>query len=311
MDQEHDIAATLVVCTRNRGDKIVATIQSLMAGTVQCYELLIIDQSDGDETLNALAPFLDDERVRYLRSSEIGVARSRSLALREARHEFVLNTDDDCIVAPDWVESCLQALIDHPKSAIVFGDVIGVPDAEAGYAPESIAKTDFVVRSLWSWRATDGINVGIGASMAMRRSALLDLGAFDHRLGPGTEFRNAEDTDISLRAVLGGYELVRTRRASVDHYGHRTHEEFRSLTQATMLAVGAVCGKLVRRHPLPIAWYLSTVVWQLIVKVALADLVRLRKPPVLRRATYLARGFAVGVRIPLENSEHALFRAVE
>lgn len=299
--------ATVVICTRGRGDKIVATVESVLSSSAAEFELLIIDQSVDDSTLDALRPFMADTRVRYVRSTETGVARSRSLALTEARSEYLLNTDDDCVVAHDWIEANIAALDAHPNAGIVFGDVISPPVADAGYAPESVAARDFVVTSIWSWKTTDGANVGIGASMAMRRSVLAAIGGFDHRLGPGSALRNAEDTDVTVRVLLAGHDVVRTTRARVDHYGHRPHTEFRELTRGAMLGLGAVCGKVIRRHPLAGAWLIAGLYWRMVVKVAVRDLARLRKPPVLGRAVFLAKGLARGLRIPLQRSRNLLF----
>lgn len=300
-------AATVVVCTRNRGDKIVATIASVLEGKNSNVDVLVIDQSDNDETSDALAAYIAAGKVRYIRSTETGVSRSRTLSLSEAKTEFVLNTDDDCIVDPDWVGANVRELVANPDAAIVFGDVIAPPDSGDGYAPESVSKSDFVVRSMWGWKTTDGVNVGIGASMAMRRSMLLDLGGFDVELGPGSALRNAEDTDMTLRALLAGHTIVRTRQAKVDHYGHRSHDEFRSLTRGAMLGLGAASGKLIRRKPVAATWFLGGLIWRLVVKVTFVELVHLRKPPVLGRAVYIAKGFWRGLRKPLQPGHHLLF----
>ncbi len=302
--------ATVVICTKDRGDQIVDTVTSVLASGRQDFELLIIDQSESDVTQLALLPFLDDARIRYIRTHDVGVARSRSLALHEANNEFVLNTDDDCVVDPSWIDENLRALNDNPRAAIVFGDVIAPPDPSNGYAPESVADTDFTVHSIWSWKTTDGANVGIGASMGMRRSVLLDLGGFDHQLGPGTRFRNSEDTDMTLRTVLGGHEVVRVTGARVAHYGHRSHEDFRELTRASMFGFGAVCGKLIRRRPAAALWFGLGVAWRMVLIPAVSSLVRLRKPPVLGRSIYLAKGFWVGVRLPLDHANHMLFASI-
>jgi glycosyltransferase involved in cell wall biosynthesis len=300
---------TVVICTRNRGDKIVGTIASLLDNTYPEFSVLIIDQSDNDGTASALAPFLADERVRYLRSNQVGVSRSRTLALRESRTELVLSTDDDCVVDPEWVATNVQVLLEHPQAGIVFGDVVAADDPGAGYAPSSETDEDFVIRSMRSWRTTDGANVGIGASMAMRRSMLLDAGGFDNQLGPGSRLRNAEDTDMTIRTVLAGHEVVRTRRIRVDHFGHRSPDEFRQLNRASMLGIGAVCGKLIRRRPLATMWVIVGIVWKMVIRVVIHDLIRLRKPPVLNKVVYFTKGFWVGLRMPLERSPNILFRS--
>jgi GT2 family glycosyltransferase len=311
MAAEHSPEVSVVICTRDRGSEIVGTIESVIANNFADFELIIIDQSTSDATKAAVEPFLSDRRIRYMRTHETGVSRSRNRSLSEARCEFVLNTDDDCIVASDWIAENIRALTAEPNAAIVFGDVVA-PDAQASnfYTPESRATSDFVVRSIWSWKSTDGANVGIGASMAMRKSMLTAVGGFDTCLGPGSQLKNAEDTDISLRAVLAGYELVRTRAVQVTHFGARHHDDYRQLMRATMLGVGAVNGKLLRRYPVAASWYFLGLAWRTIARVIIVDLARLRKPPVLGRAMYLVKGLVLGLRKPLQPGSALLFEEI-
>jgi GT2 family glycosyltransferase len=302
---------SVVICTRNRGSEIVRTIESIIANDFTEFELIIIDQSTTNDTQVAVAPFLSDGRVRYVRTDQTGVSRSRNRSLSEASCEFVLNTDDDCVVATDWIAANLRALMAEPRAAIVFGDVIA-PDVQAAnfYTPESRARSDFVVRSIWSWKSTDGANVGIGASMAMRKSMLAAIGGFDTSLGPGSPLQNAEDTDISLRAVLAGQRIVRTRAVRVTHFGARHHDDYRQLMRVTMLALGAVNGKLFRRHPIAAAWYFVGLGWRTIARVVIVDLVHLRRPPVLGRAKYLVQGLVLGLRRPLRPGSALLFEEI-
>ncbi len=309
MAVQRSLEVSVVVCTRDRGSEIVGTVESVIANGFADFELIIIDQSTSDDTKDAVEPFLSDERVRYIRTNETGVSRSRNRSLTEARCEFVLNTDDDCVVPSDWIAENVRALAAAPKAAIVFGDVIA-PDVEAGnfYTPQSRARSDFVVRSIWSWKSTDGANVGIGASMAMRKSMLTAIGGFDTCLGPGSQLKNAEDTDISLRAVLAGHELVRTRAVHVTHFGARHHDDYRQLIRFTMLGLGAVNGKMFRRHPIAASWYLLGLAWKTIVRVTIVDLAHLRKPPVLGRTIYLVKGLSIGLRKPLQPGAALIFK---
>src|SRR5215213_9253457 len=146
---------SVVICTRDRGAEIVGTIRSVIANSFADFELIIIDQSTSEATKEVVEPFLSDGRVRYIRTHEKGVSRSRNRSLSEARCEFVLNTDDDCVVASDWIAASVRALAAAPKAAIVFGEVVA-PDSQPSnfYTPESRAKSDFVVRSMWSWKST-------------------------------------------------------------------------------------------------------------------------------------------------------------
>jgi len=67
-----------------------------------------------------------------------------------------------------------------------------------------------------------------------------------------------------------------------------------------MLAVGAVGAKALRRRPVAGLWWLGGVARRTIVWPAGEALIHRRKPPVLGRATYLAKGIWLGLRMPLE-----------
>jgi GT2 family glycosyltransferase len=295
--------ATVAVCTRDRGDKIVATIESLLAdrgdGT-GAVEIVVVDQSSGDETRAALERFLPLDGVRYVPTTTTGLSRARNIALAMAQSDLVLFTDDDCVVEPGWIAANVQALRGPEAPAIVFGDVAPAADDEPGYAPESVADRDFVVTSMRGWRAPDGVNVGIGASMAVRRSLVQAAGGFDECLGAGAVLHSAEDTDISVRMLIAGHTIVRTRAARVAHYGAREHESFRVLTRRAMFGVGAVIGKALRARPLLGLRFATSVGWRLVVRPTLSSLARGRKPPVLGRAVNLAKGTWRGLRTPLE-----------
>ena len=44
----------------------------------------------------------DSPAVRFVRCLSEGAGAARNVALREARHDIVLFTDDDCEVSPSW-----------------------------------------------------------------------------------------------------------------------------------------------------------------------------------------------------------------
>lgn len=293
-------AVTVAVCTRNRAEGAVQAVDSVLANRHPVEEILVIDQSTADDTQRA---FQDaGPRVRYHRTPTVGLSTSRNIALAMAKTEIVLFTDDDCVVDEDWVAANLRAFTREPSPALVFGDVIAAED-DSGYSPESVAERDFTVDSVWRWRAPpDGVNIGIGASMGVRRSAVEKIGGFDERLGAGADFQSAEDTDISLRLVLGGRRVARVTAARVVHFGTRSHDDFRSLTRGAMFGIGATCGKLLRSDPLHATVFVAQTWWRMVLAPALHALSRLRRPPVLGRAVHFAQGLWSGLRAPVDTT---------
>ncbi len=125
-----------IVCTRNRGDSIVRTIESILANTYPRFEPIVVDQSTDDRTAAAAAPFLADARLRYIRSDTRGVSTARNIGLAEARAEVVLFTDDDCEVPPDWVEQMARIFRQHARVAVAFCSVEAVGhDTSKGFIP--------------------------------------------------------------------------------------------------------------------------------------------------------------------------------
>jgi len=137
---------TVVVPTRDRGSSIVATISSILACDHQNFELLVIDQSSSSETQDAISTAFDDARINYRRVTDAGVSKSRNRGVREAGTEYVMMTDDDCVVRPNWISANLEALQAPERPGVVYADVSVVEDPAGGFTPESIAPQDVLVR---------------------------------------------------------------------------------------------------------------------------------------------------------------------
>src|ERR1700730_17342703 len=110
---------SVLVCTSNRPGSLLRTVRSLLASDAAHFELLVIDQSDGPESEQALAAFTSDPRLRYVRSRAQGKGAALNEGLRLARGDIVALTDDDCEAPPDWAAGMAQALEEQPTAAIV------------------------------------------------------------------------------------------------------------------------------------------------------------------------------------------------
>lgn len=291
-----------VICTRNRGARILSAVESLLANTYPHFELVIIDQSSDDRTAQALGPFYADPRLCYLRSDTQGVGLARSLGLRAARAELVMMTDDDCEVPPDWLEQMTTALQRHPDAAIVFCDVDAAPhDPGKGWILVNQSKTSRQITNLWSWCAAGGASAGIGAGMALRRTVIQQIGDIDAYLGAGGHFRSGWETDISLRVLLHGYTIYRTNTVRTIHFGFRTHEEGRVLMRRYMFGIAAVYAKLLKCGHLNMLPVMFFELWRTVIYPGITSVLRLRKPQVVGRALALVRGALAGFKTPVDH----------
>lgn len=300
-------AATVVVCTKDRPGKILVTIDRVLASVHQDFELLVLDQSSDERTREAMSRYRPDTRVRYVRSQTVGQGASRQEALEIARSEFVLFTDDDCLPAPDWVGSMLACLEDE-QVAIVYGRVEALEeDSSSGFTPVFLPRKNETISSLWGVvRGMYGPGsslrgaVGIGASMAVRRSAIAAVGGFDPQTGPGSRFPSADDMDIGIRILMAGGSVHANRGVTVVHDGLRNWDEYPELVQRDFLALGAVFSKLLRFGGIPGYIIVLQHFFSFGFLFPIRTVTFRSRPKGMKRAYYLLKGIWVGLRHPTE-----------
>jgi glycosyltransferase involved in cell wall biosynthesis len=186
-----------------------------------------------------------DPRLRIVHDPGRGLSHARNVGIRETTGDVILFTDDDCMVAPDWVASHLACYLERPDAMLVYGRV--VPPAwytgAEGFVPvfEPSATGD-------AFRLRGGLILGIGANMSMRRVLLDRVGPFDEVLGPGGPLASADDMDISLRAFAAKQVILADGRPLVVHEGgvRSRGRESRALWQRDGIGLGAVVAKAMR-----------------------------------------------------------------
>ncbi|HEV2977520.1 MAG TPA: glycosyltransferase family A protein [Casimicrobiaceae bacterium] len=235
---------SVVIATRNRGAAVIRAIESIVprqgGADADWFELIIVDQSDDDSSAAAVAPYLGCPRIRYHKASSRGLGKARNEGMTIASSEWVAFTDDDCVVQPHWLCELQRACSVDSRISIVFGNVLeGHHDRAAGFITSYVRKGSYVARSLAQKHHVEGI----GACMALRKSAWADLGGFDPLLGAGSRFHAAEELDFVMRALEAGHWVYETERAVVVHHGLRPHERKSALAHDYSFGIGAVYAK--------------------------------------------------------------------
>jgi glycosyltransferase involved in cell wall biosynthesis len=260
--------------------------------------LIVIDQSTQDDTAECLADLIAQGKVHYVRTDTAGLSRARNIGLRAAQTKIVAFTDDDCEVAPNWLEQMQLVFEEQPRTVIAFCTVVAGPHpADSGFIPAYECSGTRTVRNFLDKCTARGI----GAGFAVRREEMVELGGFDELLGAGGPFSSCEDWDATVRALLQGHEVCETDRTYVVHHGFRSWAEGRELARRDWFGIGAAYAKPLRAG----SWSFAPVpAYELLVKAmwpAMRDLLHLRKPQGLARGVHFARGFAKGMIEPLDH----------
>ena len=129
---------SIVMSTRDRGERVLPTVESILHADGCDWELIVVDQSASDATGRALADsgWIPDTRVRYCRSDRAGLSRGRNEGLRQARGAVVAFTDDDCVVSPDWMIGLVRHFQARSDLAVLYAPVLAAYEIGEGWIPE-------------------------------------------------------------------------------------------------------------------------------------------------------------------------------
>ena len=160
------IHASVVICTRNRPDKIGTAVGSVLALDYPAFDVTVIDQSTTDDTRRALDAYHDDERLRYLHFDEAGLSRAYNNGIRQTQGEIIAFTDDDCIVPNDWLTCIVSAFQADQDGELLYGRV---QPWESGEGHDLTPLLDIPVAERLSKQNRNYKVFGMGANFAARR----------------------------------------------------------------------------------------------------------------------------------------------
>ncbi len=236
------LPVTVVVCTRNPGSRIRSTVASVL-GDESGVSLVLVDQSDDEDVVRVLGEWASHPRFVRVPCSGRGLALARNVGVRATSTPIVAFTDDDCVATPGWATEIAHPFAEHDRIALVFGTVKPAPfDPALGFLPSYSRATPVLATSIFDKHLVEGI----GASMAVRRTAWEHLHGFDEALGAGSAMHSAEETDFVMRALLAGYFVSETTGATVVHAGFRTLAMAPMVLGGYLFGIGASLAKLAR-----------------------------------------------------------------
>jgi glycosyltransferase involved in cell wall biosynthesis len=215
------MTVSIILCTRNRADSLVLTLESISRIKVPegwSVELLIIDNGSTDHTREVVdQSLLTILSCHYVYEPNIGLSHARNRGIKEAVGEILLWVDDDIRVSSDWVDKMCRPILDNVADAgaggVVFPDNITevlnlLPDPSlAGWC----ASTHEIDRSL-----PDRM---VGANMVFHRRVLERVPSFDIELGAGPNARGfAEEVLFSKQLKEAGYRIAGLFDVPVEHH---------------------------------------------------------------------------------------------
>jgi GT2 family glycosyltransferase len=238
--QPHNLPpASVIICSRNRPQLLLESVESVLQGEAVPAELIIMDQSDNENM--PLASMISKRgcQVRYVRTKTIGECPAKNEAIRLARHDILVFTDDDVFVSPDWFGSTVCALLSAGPDTVVTGRVLpAVATSGDGFVPSTKVDKEPAI-----YQGRIYADVLYPLNMAFYRCMIDQVGDFDIRLGAGSPFRGAEDNDFGFRVLEAGCRIVYAPDSIVYHRAWRTAKDYLPLQWSYGYGQGAYYAK--------------------------------------------------------------------
>ena len=210
------IPVSVIVCTRNRLDKLRRCLDAFgRIKTEHQWELVIVDNgsTDGtDEFLASLPARIAGATVKTVCEPRQGLAIARNTGVGVSRGDIVAFTDDDCYVAPDYIDAMAHAF-DDATIGFIGGRILLY---DRNDLPITINESERYEKILpYKFIRTGNVQ---GANMAFRRSILKRIGGFDEIFG---RIVACEDTDAIARASWAGVSGAYDPKPTVFHHHER------------------------------------------------------------------------------------------
>jgi GT2 family glycosyltransferase len=187
----------VVVATRNRCDRVLATLDRL-AELPERPEVVVVDNASQDGTPQAVAR--RHPHVRVVRLASNYGASARNVGVRALRTELVAFNDDDSWWAPGALRRAAAVFERRPKLGAVQARVLVGDDGRLDPVCAAMAESPLPAFGGLPGPAVLGF---VACGVIFRRAAFLNAGGFHPRLGLG-----GEETLLAFDLASHGWELA-------------------------------------------------------------------------------------------------------
>jgi glycosyltransferase involved in cell wall biosynthesis len=215
---------------------IQTAIDSVLAQTLDDFELIVVDNGSTDRTPEILGA-VNDPRLRVFTLSERGVSRARNLGLREARGAFIAFLDSDDTWNPELLKKMHTALTTNPQAVLAYcgWHNLGLPGPRGEpFVPPDYESPDKAADLL------EGCRWPIHACLT-RHAAIIEAGGFN------TSLTIAEDYLLWMEVSAAG-PIIRVPEV-LARYHH--HDGVQATRNQALAALDTFRAKqlFLRRHP--------------------------------------------------------------
>jgi GT2 family glycosyltransferase len=193
---------SVVIATRNRGPELLGTLARLRALPEQ-PPVVVVDNGSTDGTAELV-------RAHHPEVQVVGLRRNRGGAARTVGAPYVAFSDDDSWWAPGALSQAADLLDRHPRLAVLAARVLIGPEERLDPVCAEMAHSPLPAADDLPGPSVLGF---IACGAVVRRTAFLDAGGFDVRLGVG-----GEEELLSVDLAASGWGLAYVDEVVAHHH---------------------------------------------------------------------------------------------
>ena len=209
--------ATVIIVNTNERDHLKRCLPSVLGQQYGEYEVLVVDNASTDGSVEVVGR--EFPQVKLIRNAaNLGYVGANNVGFEHATGEVLVVLNPDTRVEPNWLWELVLALESTPSAGLATSKILMMDDPQRiNTCGNEITFAGITVcRGLGQpadrYDRLEVVSAVSGAAFAVKRSVLGQIGPFDQSF-----FIYYEDTDLSLRAALAGYDCLYVPTSVVYH----------------------------------------------------------------------------------------------
>jgi GT2 family glycosyltransferase len=225
-----------IIIVNYNGEKFIEKlIQSLSQQTYNNFEVIFVDNASRDRSVRILMnlvreKFKNIDIKLICNSVNLGFCGGNATGLKYCTGKYVVLLNNDTFVDAKWLDEMVKVLDNDDTIAICQSRLIDARTGQLqaiggfqGVYGKGSCHPNIRVNKVGSSILVESFFYGIGASIMIRKEALIKCGGFDDKLFLG-------DVDLSWKIRLLGYRIVTNPASICYHYGsYATKKYIRSV----------------------------------------------------------------------------------
>lgn len=215
------ICYSFIIPVFNRPNEVQELLESLTAQTKKEFEVVIVEDGSTEKSDEVVKTFSDQLNISYYFKPNSGPGDSRNFGMKQAKGNYFLILDSDCILPPGYMEEVEHSLGKE------YVDCFGGIDAALDSFSDIQKAINFAMTSFLTTGGVRGASEKLGKFQPRSFNMGISKKAFEVS-GGFSEIHPGEDPDLSIRLWKLGFETRLFKNVHVYHKRRIDWERFQT-----------------------------------------------------------------------------------